>query len=136
MAGSVVLPFPELGINTEQEKPSRTYRLDLDKGRIYGHIDRTEALEQSIRKALITPRFKCLIYSHDYGSELEQAIIADDGTHAYTKAVAESLVRDTLSVDSRITAIKNFEVEQKDDELFISFVVSSKFGEIEIKEVV
>lgn len=135
MAGSVVLPFPAMGISTGQEKPSKTYRLDLDKGRIYGHIDGIEALEQSIRKALITPRFKCLIYDHDYGSELEQAIIVDDGTHAYTKAVAEGLVRDALSVDSRIVAIRDFKVDQQGEELFISFVVSSKFGEFQISEV-
>lgn len=136
MAGSVVLPFPITGVTKAEEKPSRTYRLDLDKGRIYGHIDGIEAVEQAIRKALLSPRFKCLIYDHEYGSELEQAIIVDDGTHLYTKAVAEGLVRDALSVDSRITAIRDFMVEQEDESLYISFTVSTKFGELQISEVV
>ena len=136
MPQSVALPFPVNGVVTAEEKPSRTYRLDLDKGRIYGHINGTEAVQQSIRKALITPRFKCLIYNHQYGSELEQAIIIDDGTQSYIRAAAEGLVKDALKPDTRITAINDFKIQIVDDELFISFIANTIFGEIEIEEVV
>lgn len=136
MADSVVLPFPIDTIAPAVEKPSKTYRLDLDKGRIYSHIDGQEAVEQAIRKAIITPRFKCLIYNNQYGSEIQQAIIADDGTQAFIKAAAEGLIRDTLLPDSRIININNFQIELQDDECFISFQANTKFGEVEISEVI
>lgn len=136
MASSVVLPFPVSGNIKEEEKPSKTYRLDLDKGRIYGFIDETEAVEQAIRKALITPRFKCLIYDHDYGSEIQQAILMDDKSHSYVKAAIEGFVRDALMLEERITNIKNFKAEIENDEVFVSFTVSSIFGEFEFSEVV
>ena len=52
-----------------------TYGLDLDKGRITGKIDGLEAVNQAIRKAIITPRWKCLVYDNQYGSEIEDAVI-------------------------------------------------------------
>ena len=56
------IPIPVETVSEAEELPSKTYRLDLDKGRIVGKVDGLEAVNQAIRKAIITPRFKCLIY--------------------------------------------------------------------------
>ena len=56
---SVFIPIPVTEVTEAQEKPSLTYKLDLDKGRIVGTVDGLEAVNQAIRKAIITPRFKC-----------------------------------------------------------------------------
>ena len=58
---AVYIPIGIAEVQDAQEKPSRTYRLDLDAGRIVGFVDNLEAVQQAIRKAIITPRFKCLL---------------------------------------------------------------------------
>ena len=63
----VFIPIPIDEVTEAEEQPSLTYRLDLDNGRIVGKVDGLEAVNQAIRKAIITPRFKCLIYDDQYG---------------------------------------------------------------------
>ena len=79
MAG-VFIPIPISGIEEEREEPSLTYKLDLDAGRIAGKVDGLEAIKQFIRKALITPRFHCLIYDNQYGSEIKDTITSKNAT--------------------------------------------------------
>lgn len=56
MAVDIEIPIDT--IEEEAEKPTRTYRLDLDSGRIIGTIDGIEAVNQAIRKAIITARYQ------------------------------------------------------------------------------
>ena len=56
---AVYIPINIADVQDAQEMSSRTYRLDLDAGRIVGFVDNLEAVQQAIRKAIITPRFKC-----------------------------------------------------------------------------
>ena len=69
------IPIPVETVLEAEEQPSLTYRLDLENGRIVGKVDGLTAVNQAIRKAIITPRFKCLIYDPQYGSEIEDAIM-------------------------------------------------------------
>lgn len=92
----VFIPIPIETVTEAEELPSLTYRLDLDNGRIVGKVDKLEAVNQAIRKAIITPRFKCLIYDNQYGSEIEEAIIQKDASRDYIEAVTEGFVRDAL----------------------------------------
>ena len=64
------IPIPFETIENEQEKPSRTYRIDWDEGRIIGFVDGQEAMNQYIKKAIRTRRFRCLIYSNQHEREL------------------------------------------------------------------
>ncbi len=132
----VSIPFPVETVKEAAEKPSRTYKLNLDKGRIVGKVDGIEAVNQAIRKALITPRFKCLIYDNQYGCELEDAVIAKDASAGYVQATAEGFVKDALKPDTRILSIEDFAVELKGDEAYFSFTANTIFGRSEIKEVI
>jgi len=40
----------------QQPRPTRTYKLDFDKGKIGGIVDGKDALKQFIHKAVITAR--------------------------------------------------------------------------------
>lgn len=51
----------------EELQTSRTYRLDLDNGRIAGRIDSLDAMEQAVYKILDTDRFAHFIYSDKIG---------------------------------------------------------------------
>lgn len=136
MADSVFIPIGINEISSEKEKPSKTYKLDLDKGRIIGFVDGQEAVQQAIRKALITPRFKCLIYDNQYGSEIEEAVTTNDATREYVRSVVPGFVEDCLKPDSRVLGVSNFAFEFREDGAYISFDADTIFGKISIEEVV
>ena len=52
--------------------PSYTYQ--VKNGRIHGYIDGLEAMRQAVEKILLTERFEWVIYSSNYGVELERLI--------------------------------------------------------------
>ena len=130
------IPIPFETVKEAEEQPSLTYRLDLDAGRIVGKVDGLAAVEQAIRKAIITPRFKCLIYDNQYGSEIEDALIANDATPDYIEVAAEGFVKDALLPDTRILSAYDFKIEFEDDVARISFAVDTIFGKTEIEEVI
>lgn len=132
----VYIPIPVETVTEAEEQPSLTYRLDLDNGRIVGRVDKLEAVNQAIRKAIITPRFKCLIYDNQYGSEIEEAIISKDATRDYIEAVTEGFVKDALYPDTRILSVYDFRFEFKEDKAYVFFRADTIFGETEIEEVI
>lgn len=132
---SYVIELPVASVSEAQELPSKTYRLDLDAGRIVGNVDGKEAVKQAVRKALITPRWKCLAYDNQYGSEIEDAIIKGDATREYIETATEGFVRDALKPDTRILDVSDFSFEFQDDAAYISFTLSTIYGDIDIEEV-
>lgn len=136
MPESVYIPIGINEISEAEEQPSRTYKLDLDAGRILGFVDGQEAVRQAIRKALITPRWKCLIYDNQYGSEIEDAVTVNDATREYVRSVVPGFVRDCLKPDSRILSVSNFTFEFRDDGAYIGFDANTIFGKISIGEVI
>ena len=135
MSGSVYIPIPVAAVVEAAEKPSQTYWLDWEKGRIVGRVDKLAAVNQAIHKALATPRFKCLIYDNQYGSELEEAVITKNASREYIAAAAEGFVRDALRPDTRILSIQDFSFEFVEDEAHIFFRADTIFGPTEIVEV-
>ena len=135
---STFIPIPIERLEFEAEQPNRTYRLDLDRGRIFplGSADGMGAIEQLIRKALITPRFRSLIYDNQYGSELKQTIIAGDVTREFIETEIPRLVRDAILVDSRVIEAVDFVITFEDDEVAIAFTAVTAFGDIRIAEVI
>ena len=132
----VFIPLPVEEIEDVREAPSLTYALDLDKGRIGEKIDGIDAVNQAIRKAIITPRFKCLIYDNQYGSEIEDTIIAGDATQEYIETIIEGFVEDCLRPDTRVIRVYDFEVDFENDAAYISFKADTIFGETTIEEVI
>jgi len=133
---SVFIPIPVDTVKTAEERPSKTYKLDLDRGRIAGYVDGQEAVRQAIRKVLLTPRFKCLIYDHQYGTEVEDAVTVNDATREYTEAVVPDFVKDALKPDTRVLDVYDFAFEFTDEKAYISFVADTIFGRVSIEEVI
>jgi len=132
----VFIPIPVAEVEETQEAPSLTYKLDLDKGRIIGRTDGIDAINQAIRKAVITPRFKCLIYDNQYGSEIEDAIIAQDATREYVRTAIEGFVTDALKPDTRIMRVSDFSVSFEADAAYISFRAETIYGDTTVEEVI
>lgn len=83
-----------------------------------------EAFMEWCQKALLTPRYRYIIYSRYYGHEFDDLL-----GNALPKAVVESeikrIVIETLSFDPRTSEIKDFSFHWDDDILFFSCNVIS-----------
>ncbi len=128
----IEIPIGEL--EESAELPSKTYRLNLDKGRIYGKIDGIEAVKQAIEKAILTDRFYNLIYDDDYGCEAREMIHGEGVTREYLETIIPKLIEEALSQDTRITNIYDFELNFENDSALVSFKVDTIFGSTEIRE--
>lgn len=114
----------------ESAEPSNTFFIDFEKGRISGFVDEREAVKQAIMLILNTERYKFLIYSWNYGVELEELI----GTHPdIVEDEAERLISEALLQDDRITAVYDFEFSRNRDTLLVNFKVDSIYGDIDIE---
>lgn len=129
------IPIGITQVINEPDMPSKTYKLDLDNGRIIGKVDELEAMNQFIRKALITPRFKCLIYDSQYGSEIRE-ITTTDATREFIESEMPRLVEDALTYDPRILKVYDFSFSFKDDSVFVKFSVDTIFGTTEFEGVI
>lgn len=127
MSLDIEIPINE--IEEETEKPTKTYFLDLDNGRIIGNIDGLEAVKQAVRKAIITSRNKNLIYDSDYGSEVKDMIYDEKSTPELIETALPELIKDALSLDTRILNVSDFEFKFENDKAYISFVVDTIYGQ-------
>lgn len=130
------IPIPISTLQTAREPPSLTYALDLDRGRIIGKVDGLEATRQAIRKALITPRWKCLVYNNQYGSELKNEITAKDASRELIETEIPRMVEDALLPDTRILSVSNFSYSFEGDECYITFTAQTIYGVTVIEEVI
>ena len=114
----------------EPTEPSNTFCVDFERGRVFGFVDEKEAVKQAIMLVLNTERYKFLIYSWNYGAELEALI----GTHPdIVEDEAERLISEALLQDDRITAVYDFEFSRNRDTLLVNFKVDSIYGDIDIE---
>ena len=130
------IPIPISSLQDEQEPPSLTYALDLDRGRIIGKVDGLKATEQAIRKALITPRWKCLVYDNQYGSEIKDTVTDENATEELIRAEIPRLVEDALLCDGRILKVYDFEFEFNEDSCNVHFTADTIYGTTEVEEVI
>jgi hypothetical protein len=114
----------------ESTEPSNTFCVDFERDRVFGFVDEKEAVKQAIMLILNTERYKFLIYSWNYGAELEALI----GTHPdIVEDEAERLISEALLQDDRITAVYDFEFSRNRDTLLVNFKVDSIYGDIDIE---
>lgn len=121
-------------ITSPADQPTRTYKLDLDAGRVAGMVDGVDAMKQVILKILLTERFAYLIYSWNYGIELNA--VAGKSYRVFSSEI-KRVITEALLADSRITAVTDFKVEQIDKRSArVSFTADTVFGPIEIERTV
>ena len=124
---------------TETELPmAKEWAWDFEKldfklkdGKMY-QVEGKEAVKIWLWKIFQTPRYRHLIYSWDYGHELESLI--GQGSQSFIKAEAERLVREAIwpTLDGYVEDIKNLEIDLVNDVLAISFIAITPYGEVEM----
>lgn len=117
-----------------QPEPSKTWRLDLETGRIGSTIDGTEAVRQFIRKAITTSRNRYLIYDDDYGSELKD-FIGQTLTDSLADVEIPRLVREAIAYDDRIADVLSADVIRLGDGLHIKVTIELANGDLLTEEV-
>jgi hypothetical protein len=129
----VVLPVGEITIDDEVEVvdastlPTRTYKIDFERGRCSGMVEGLEAIEQSIYKVLLTERFEHLIYSDDYG--FENVIGYEE---LFVRAELPRRIKEALLQDERITSVEEFSLDFKGDEVTVKFTCTTIYGDVEV----
>lgn len=120
-------------IKTEQiatkvvKQPSKTYHLDLPRGRIVGFVDGYEAIKQAIIKIMLTEKYAYVIYDHYYGVGLEQYIGKDI---SFVVADLGSTIENALLYDDRILAVNDIEITRGSniDGLLVKYSVETVDG--------
>ena len=111
-------------------QPSLTYKLDFERKRISGKIDNEEAIMQMVMKILYTERYAYVIYSPQYGVELDRLIGKD---YDFIVSDLERTITEALLADDRILSITDFVTEQTAiDRMTATFTVNSIVGSANI----
>jgi hypothetical protein len=93
-----------------QNEVTRTYKVDSYNKRIIGTTDGQPAIEQAILKNFDTERFAYVIYSKNYGIELEKYIGKD---YDFIRSDLQRAIEECLLVDARIYSINNLQFTQE-----------------------
>lgn len=113
-----------------QNQYTKTYFIDRNAGRVNGYVDGLEAVAQAINKIFDTVRFAHVIYSPDYGSELESLIGAP---RPYANGVIETLCREALSRDDRILSIGKVHITHDKETANVSFIANTIYGAVPVE---
>jgi len=90
-----------------------------------------EAIKTWVYKAMKTERFRYLIYTWHFGSELEN-LIGQNYTPNLTKAETIRCVKEALLINPYITNISNAEVSFEKGELTFHGKIETIYGELEV----
>ena len=127
-----MIPEPQVDLTNLEvvSQPSLTYKLDFERKRISGKIDNEEAIKQLVMKILYTERYAYVIYSSQYGVELDRLIGKD---YDFIVSDLERTITEALLADDRILSITDFVAEQTAiDRMTATFTVNSIVGSVNI----
>ena len=115
-------------------EPSQTYNLEYDNdSQIRGYCDELKAMRQAVYKILNTERYQYIIYSWNYGIELEDLF---GQPIPYVYAELQRRIEEALLNDDRITNVHDFEFANNGGDVLAVFQVDTIYGTIKaIKEV-
>lgn len=112
--------------------PSLSHRLNVEKYNVVGKVDELEAVKQAVYKILNTERYEKVIYSWNYGIELQDLIGQDLN---YVSSEIGDRIRESLIQDDRIEDVTDIEIETLDKKrLHVTFTVMCVFGEFSMEK--
>jgi len=139
-----VFDMPDL-VEQQQTEPApkygKSWLFDFEKGDFVvdgaGRVveaDGHTAWAQWCVKSVLTERFAYLIYSTDYGSEIEQAL--KQPSRKAVEAELERTITEALLVDPRTKIVRDFSFSWQGDQVKVSFTAVPVIGDPERLEVV
>ena len=116
--------FEELRI---EKQPTCTYKMLLDRDLVRGYTDGIEAMKQAVYKILFTERYRHMIYSGNYGIELQDLF---GQPVSYVCPELERRITEALTWDDRIDGVTDFEFDfPKKGVVHVAFTVHTVFGD-------
>lgn len=110
------------------EPSSKTYKMNEDNS-VQGYTDKLNAVKQAVFKILNTERYKYIMYSWNYGVELEDLF---GEPISYVCPELERRITEALSWDSRIDSVSDFAFDlSKKGTVQVSFIVHTVYGDIQ-----
>ena len=110
------------------DEPSKTYKLDIENNRIIGFTDGLDAIKQAIYLILSVERYEYLIYSWDYGFEVNDLYGEDIN---YVISEVQRRITEALMQDERITGVDGFTFEKERTKLHVTFTAHTIYGDVE-----
>lgn len=122
--------IPSIGENSlnieVSAQPSLTYKMRSDTLSVCGSTDQLEAVKQAVFKILQTERYKYLIYSGNYGIELNDLF---GEPVSYVCPELERRITEALLWDERIESVSNFNFSfPEKGVVYVTFDVGTVFG--------
>lgn len=113
------------------EPSSYTFYLDMDGNVVFGYTDCQEAMKQAIYLIIETERYQYVIFSWNYGIELEDLF---GMPISYVIPEVKRRIQESLLQDTRIKAVDNFAFEVGKGNLLVTFTAHTIYGEIPIEK--
>lgn len=110
-------------------QPTYTYKMQTDGDRVRGYTDELEAMKQVIHNILFTERYQYIMYSGNYGVELNDLY---GQPVSYVLPELERRITEALTWDERIESVTDFDfdVSQKGS-VHVAFTVHTVFGDLQ-----
>ena len=110
-------------------EPSHTYDVDFrTDSQIRDYADKLRAMEQAIYKIINTERYQHIIYSWNYGIELQDLF---GQPIPYVYAELQRRIEEALMNDDRITKVYNFEFSNNGGDVMTEFDVDTIYGTLQ-----
>ena len=116
-----------------ERQATKTYKLNTSSNVISGFCDDLEAMKQTIYKILNTQRYKNIMYSWNYGIELDDLFGEPIN---YVISELQRRITEALVQDDRIQSVDGFEYQSNRKTVSLTFTVHTIYGDIESERVV
>lgn len=112
-----------------EEQPSKNHKMWFEDEVVNGYRDELEAMEQVIFKILNTERYRYIIYSSDYGIELEDLF---GQPISWVCPELQRRITEALVQDDRINTVDTFKFKIIDKRtVYVTFTAHTIFGDVE-----
>ena len=115
----------------EITQPSKTYRLDIENHRVIGFCTGLDAIKQAIYKILNSERFKYLIYSWNYGVEINSLL---GKSRTYVQSQLKRVIEEALRQDDRIINVDQYSFELLPKSIHVTFRVNTIYGTLNMEK--
>lgn len=131
MSQSLIPQSNLLEINEESMiMPSKAFFIDFEKKKLIGMVDEKKAIEQSIYLTLKTGRYNHLIFSWNYGEEINNLI---GKPKDLARVELPRLLNECLLIDDRISSLENIVITDIEEGLHVTFTAVTIHGHIPIE---
>lgn len=111
------------------EQPSFTYRMRANESTVCGYTDGQEAMKQAVFKIIMTERYQYIMYSWNYGIELND-LFGEPVT--YVCPELKRRISEALLWDGRIKDVDNFEFDfPRKGVVHVKFTAHTVWGDVQ-----